>query len=139
MALISTKGINALNAVYTIYTAPSLKPVQSREISELTDISQNYLEQILLSLKKAKILKSTRGISGGYSLAKDASLIKVKDIFGAVEKEICIGVIPTTNQILKSYLQECNQKLMELFEISLDELYKKYKQKRTISYATFGL
>lgn len=139
MALISTKGINALNAVYTIYTAPSLKPVQSREISEITNISQNYLEQILLSLKKAKILKSTRGISGGYSLAKDASLIKVKDIFEAVEKEICVGGIPATNQTLKSYLQECNQKLIELFEISLDELYKKYKQKRTISYATFGL
>jgi Rrf2 family protein len=139
MALISTKGMNALNAVYTIYSTSSFKPVQSREIAQATDISQNYLEQILLSLKKAKILKSTRGVSGGYTLGKDAGLIKIKDIFKAVEKEISIGHVPTTHKTVESYLKECNQKLLDFFEISLDELYKKYKQKRTINYTTFGL
>jgi Rrf2 family iron-sulfur cluster assembly transcriptional regulator len=54
-------------------------------ISERQNLPMPYLEQLFLKLKRAGLVKSIRGVSGGYSLAKDPSLITVFDIFSAVD------------------------------------------------------
>ena len=58
-------------------------PIQ--DIALRQGIPQRYLEQVLLSLKRAGILGSRRGSSGGYHLTRPAERISVGDVLRAVE------------------------------------------------------
>jgi Rrf2 family protein len=60
-------------------------PVPLREISKRQDISEKYLEQLFLKLRRAGLIRSVRGPGGGYLLAKKASKINMYDILKAVE------------------------------------------------------
>lgn len=62
-----------------------------RDIAERTGLPQPYLEQILLALKGAGLVRSKRGVGGGYVLAKPASDIKLSDIISAVDGPITVG------------------------------------------------
>ncbi len=64
------------------------EPISLRDISLRQGISLVYLEQLFLKLKKNKIVKSVRGNKGGYILNRDASEIKISDVFIAVEEKI---------------------------------------------------
>ena len=64
------------------------EPVSLRDISLRQGISLLYLEQLFLKLKKNKIVKSVRGNKGGYILNKNASDIKISEVFFAVEEKI---------------------------------------------------
>ena len=57
--------------------------VQSREISQVEDISPKFLEHILLMLKKAGLLYSKTGAGGGYSLSRPAYQITLGQIIRA--------------------------------------------------------
>jgi Rrf2 family protein len=63
-------------------------PVQIKDISRRQNISPRYLEQIFQDLKKAGLLKSRRGPQGGYSLARPAEEISIRDIILAAEGEL---------------------------------------------------
>lgn len=54
-------------------------------LTKQTSLSQKYLEQLLGMLKKGGIVVSTRGASGGYSLARSADSISIKDVLVAVD------------------------------------------------------
>jgi Rrf2 family protein len=60
-------------------------PVPGREISEKERLPADYVEQILLRLRRAEIVRSVRGARGGYQLARPASEITVRDIISASE------------------------------------------------------
>ena len=75
-------------ALADIATFNLREPVSLRDISLRQGISLDYLEQLFLKLKKNKIVNSIRGKKGGYILSKDASDIKISDIFFAVDEEI---------------------------------------------------
>lgn len=62
-----------------------------RDIAERTAIPQPYLEQILLSLKGAGLVRSKRGVGGGYVLARPASEIRLSEILSAVDGPISLG------------------------------------------------
>ena len=62
-----------------------------RDIAERTGLPQPYLEQILLSLKGAGLVRSKRGVGGGYVLAKDPNDIKLAEIISAVDGPITVG------------------------------------------------
>lgn len=59
--------------------------VHREDISRRQGVPQNYLDQIMLRLRKAKLVDSVRGRGGGYRLAKAPQDIMVFEIFGAVE------------------------------------------------------
>jgi len=59
--------------------------VTGREIAQTEQISPDTVEQILLRLRRAGIVQSTRGTNGGYSLARPASEISIRDIIAAAE------------------------------------------------------
>ena len=63
-------------------------PISLREISLRQNISVAYLEQIFIKLKKRKLVKSSRGATGGYLLEKPASEIKISNIIFAVDEEV---------------------------------------------------
>ena len=60
-------------------------PVRIREIAEAHDIPERYLVQILLQLKGAGLVHSTRGASGGYRLARSAEAISLGEVLWAVD------------------------------------------------------
>ncbi len=64
------------------------KPISLAEISLRQNISLAYLEQIFLKLKSCKLVKSSRGATGGYILEKPASEIKLSNIIYAVDEEV---------------------------------------------------
>jgi len=72
-------------AVFELALQPPSDRVQAKQIAEKRQIPLKFLEQILIQLKNSGIVKSIRGASGGYLLAKSADDITLKDIVDAVE------------------------------------------------------
>jgi len=59
-------------------------------VSEEEDISIRYLEQIIIPLKIARLVKSIRGAGGGYILARPPSDIKLREILSSLEGSCCL-------------------------------------------------
>ena len=66
-------------------------PTSVRDIAERTGLPQPYLEQILLALKGAGLVRSKRGVGGGYILARSPSEIRLSDVVSAVDGPITLG------------------------------------------------
>jgi Rrf2 family protein len=60
-------------------------PVTGRDIAARERLPVDYVEQILLRLRRAEIVKSTRGAHGGYALARPPQEISVRDVITASE------------------------------------------------------
>ena len=60
-------------------------PVTGREIAAQERLPGDYVEQILLQLRRAGIVRSTRGAHGGYTLARRSDEISVHDVISAAE------------------------------------------------------
>lgn len=60
-------------------------PVRIRQISETHGIPERYLVQILLQLKGAGLVVSTRGASGGYHLARPAAKITLSEVLAVID------------------------------------------------------
>ncbi len=82
---ISAKGEYAIRAVLdlALHHDGGLMPIQ--EIAARQGIPQRYLEQVLLALKRAGLLTSKRGASGGYHLTRPPEDVTVGDVLRAVE------------------------------------------------------
>ena len=85
---LTTKGRYAVMALADIAKFDLSEPVSLRDISLRQGISLMYLEQIFLKLKKNNIVKSIRGINGGYVLINHPSTIKLSEIFKAVDEKV---------------------------------------------------
>ena len=66
-------------------------PISVRDIATRTALPQPYLEQILLALKGAGLVKSKRGVGGGYVLAREPRDIRLSEIISAVDGPITLG------------------------------------------------
>jgi Rrf2 family protein len=60
-------------------------PITGREIAEAERLPGDYVEQILLRLRRAGLVQSTRGARGGYALARAAAEISIRDVIEASE------------------------------------------------------
>ena len=66
------------------------RPARKQEIAEAEEISVDYVEQILLKLKTAGLVRSHRGAKGGFSLARDPATITVADVLEATEGPLAL-------------------------------------------------
>ncbi len=82
---VSTRAWYGLMAMVELGMRERQGRVQVREISESQGIPEEYLEQLMLSLKRAGLVRSQRGVRGGYILARPASQITVREILEALE------------------------------------------------------
>src|ERR1700694_1910858 len=82
---VSTRGDYAARALLSLALHESDRPTSVKEIAERTNLPQPYLEQILLALKGAGLVRSKRGVGGGYVLARDPAAITLTQIVSAVE------------------------------------------------------
>jgi Rrf2 family protein len=76
--------ICALHLARRAAEGPS-SPITGREIAEVERLPGDYVEQILLRLRRAGIVRSTRGARGGYELARGATEISIRDVIEASE------------------------------------------------------
>jgi len=89
---VSTRGDYASRALLSLALHPEAgRPTSVRDLAERTGLPQPYLEQILLALKGAGLVRSKRGVGGGYVLAREPSEITLGDIVSAVDGPIAVG------------------------------------------------
>ncbi len=60
-------------------------PITGREIADTEQLPGDYVEQIMLRLRRAEIVRSTRGARGGYALARPPEEISIRDVIEASE------------------------------------------------------
>lgn len=101
---LSTKGRYGLRAVLDIALHESDGPVTISSIAGRQELSERYLEQLLITLKQNGMIKSIRGFQGGYILGKEPRTIKVGDIVRALE-----GPIAPVNCVNEDKLGECSR------------------------------
>ena len=87
---LSTKGKYALIAMAFIARKDINSKVSVAEISSKLDISQTYLEQLFMKLRKASLVKASRGASGGFSLNHHPKDIRIHDIMEAVDENFAV-------------------------------------------------
>ena len=85
---LTSKGRYAVMALADIAKTRPDKPTNLTEISLRQGISISFLEQIFLKLKKSQLVRSSRGSSGGYLLAKLPEEIKLSSIINAVDEKV---------------------------------------------------
>lgn len=88
---ISTRGDYAARALLSLALHEDLGPTSVKDLAERTGLPQPYLEQILLALKGAGLVRSKRGIGGGYVLARSPKEITIAQIVSAVDGPITAG------------------------------------------------
>jgi Rrf2 family protein len=89
---VSTRGDYASRALLSLALHDGGgQPTSVRDIAERTGLPQPYLEQILLALKGAGLVRSKRGVGGGYVLARPPAELTLGQIVSAVEGPIQAG------------------------------------------------
>jgi Rrf2 family cysteine metabolism transcriptional repressor len=105
-------------------------PVQIRQISDRLEIPARFLVQILLQLKGAGLVVSTRGSAGGYQLARPPQDIQLVEIVDAVESSsdspAAAGGPDPERAVLALAWQQAHQAFRQvLANISLRDLLQK--------------
>jgi Rrf2 family iron-sulfur cluster assembly transcriptional regulator len=92
---VTTRGRYAILAVLDIALHEDRGPVSRKDIAERQQLPSDYVEQLLVRLRRADIVTSTRGPHGGYRLARAAAAISALDVLDAVEEQLdaatCVG------------------------------------------------
>lgn len=85
---VSTKGRYALRTMIDLAVNDNSNPIPLKDIAARQNISLKYMEQIIALLIKAKLVKSVRGNSGGYMLARPSMQYTAGDILRAAEGDM---------------------------------------------------
>ena len=140
---LTTKGRYAVMAMADLASNERIGPISLKEVSVRQNISLAYLEQIFIKLKNNKLVRSSRGASGGYVLEKPASEIKLSSIIFAVDEEVkmlnckksskrgCTN--KTTKCITHNLWDQLDQHINGFFEkIKLQDLVKQNSNLRSL-------
>ena len=114
---ISTKGRYGLNAMYYLALKNDGEPMSLRELADKTSVTQPYLEKVLGILKRHKLVNTTRGVMGGYTLAKSPCDITIGQILRALESDLVFSDCAKTG---KCGNPKCRNK--SIFKIIYDKL-----------------
>lgn len=128
---LSTKGRYGVTAMYDLAMNIGKGPISLKSVANRQGISEHYLEQLMGQLRKAGLVKSTRGAQGGYLLIKEPSEITVGDIIRVMEGPIapvdCLLSVGTEKNDYCSKAGDCItrgvwQKVGESIENVLDSI-----------------
>ncbi|QCW98972.1 Rrf2 family transcriptional regulator [Aggregatimonas sangjinii] len=100
--MLSKKTKYGLKALTFLAAQKGKSPVQIAEIAKQENISQKFLESILLSLRKTGILGSKKGKGGGYYLIKDPNEIMMTDVMRILE-----GPIAMVSCVSLNFYEKC--------------------------------
>ena len=100
---LSTKGEYGVRALFDLAQWYGQGLVQSRDIAERQAISENYLNQLLIVLRKAGLITSVRGPQGGHQLARPPQAITLLEAILALEGPLLPppdGTTPSTTDAM---------------------------------------
>ena len=80
MISITTKSPYALSALVELHRQGTAGPVPIAELARRREIPVQFLEQLFATLRRAGILRSQRGVKGGYTLARPAGEVTVLEL-----------------------------------------------------------
>lgn len=138
---ISTQSRYGLRALFDIAYHSAGQSTQVKDISARQAISPRYIEQIFQKLKRAGIIKSVRGPSGGYYLARNPEEIRVGDVIRATEGNIdlvfCLNARKAGRHcdraeqcIVRGIWGEASKRLMDYFDsLTLQDLCKEAQER----------
>jgi len=113
------------------------KPTRIDEIAKAQNIPKQFLVHILLQLKQDGLLRSMRGVGGGYALARNASTITVGDVVRAVEPTLALPEPRTGSRdetaegdsVLFSLWRDVERQALGVIEaMTIDDLLKRTSQ-----------
>jgi len=138
---ITAKSDYAILALLHLGVDKANRPVQSRTIAAKQQIPHRFLEQILLNLKKAGMVRSVRGAKGGYQLAVSPGEINLKDAIEAVEggihllgnRENGATAVESDRRLLQTVWVEIEQSFLKnLSSVTLEDIIARQQQQRDV-------
>jgi Rrf2 family protein len=140
---ISTKGRYSLEALLYMALLPKGEYSSTRTISENTGISDGYLEQLFIPLRKAGIVQGIRGPQGGYLPGRSTTKITVGDVLRAVEGSLEPAECVTANTcpfrkkcVSRHTWKELYKEIVTCVDsVTLQDLTKAYKTMDQMDYA----
>jgi Rrf2 family protein len=130
MAIVSTKGVYGLTAMLILAREQDKELLQIKEIASKGEIPQNYLEQILVSLKKGGLVESIRGANGGYRLLKDVNEITVFEVLSTLECCLANTDSKTKTDLLEPFWEDIQTKIEKIFMLTINDL-KEFLEKKS--------
>lgn len=143
---LSMRSRYGLRAMLALAMHEGSKPVMTKQIAEKQNLPVTYLEQLMLTLRKAGLVNATRGARGGYVLARDPREISLAEIVEALEGPLdvadCADVpscrLDRNACALKELFTKVNKALYDVFnEVSLAQLADEQKSKEASKLAMF--
>jgi Rrf2 family protein len=116
--MLSKKSQYAFKALTYLTERYDKGPVLISEISKKKKIPLKFLENILLELKKAKILDSKKGKGGGYFLQKDPAKVKVATVIRLINGPI--AMLPCVSLYFYERCKNCNEKQCGLHDMMVE-------------------
>jgi Rrf2 family protein len=113
-------------------------PIELREIAKREDISLKYLEQVIVPLRTAGLVKSARGSKGGYFLAKPPSEIYLNDLVETLDGPLnlieCLKNPKTCQKVpsctTRDIWQEVSEAIDKVFRsVTLEDMVHRKKEK----------
>lgn len=142
--MISTKGKYGLVAMLDMAVNSTDECIPLKSIADRQNISPKYLEQVFSLLKKANLIKSTKGYKGGYTLSRNPSNIGVGEILRVLEGELTITKHNECCDYNKNTIENCiedsvwkkvDNSINNLVDsITLEQLVSEYNVKQIISW-----
>lgn len=128
---VSAKSDYALRALIEIATRSDGAPVSAEQLGKAQNIPHGFLQSILADLRKAGVLVSQRGQSGGWRFARNPDSVSVADVIRAVDGPLVsvYGLRPEavdydeSAQVLQHVWIAARRSLRDVFEhVSIAEL-----------------
>lgn len=145
----------ALRASVQLAAEADEGPVPAARLAGGQDIPLNFLHTVLTELKRARLVRSTRGPEGGFVLARSASEISVADIFRAIDGPLLtvrdrslsdLGYVGPAAGALQDLWMATRTSLRDVFEVttladlasgvlppSITEMANRYREDRRYS------
>ncbi len=146
MALFTSKVDYALRALLDLAAQSPDKPAQSREIAARQNIPESYLHQLLVILRRAGLVRSVRGASGGYVLGRDSRQVTAADVVKALHGPDFLGEAPSedgfapTASAVRRLHARLNQAVQsELQRTTLEDLAQDAQRLEEARWLMFGL
>lgn len=119
---IPTKGRYAVAALMDLAIHEDLRPLTIAEIAEKQQISLSYLEQLFAVLRRAKLVRGTRGPGGGYRLAQPANSITIAEIIRTVDSSSPAKYADSEEYLPFALWEDLSQKIYTYLDnINLEE------------------
>jgi len=130
MFTITAKGVYGLTALLDLCDTWKQGPRQIRDIANLYNIPQHYLEQILVALKKGGIVESFRGAQGGYSLGRSPSQITVLEALTQLEGKLELLPEQRKETPVDFFWTELEEHIRKKLDRSLEDLSSEIRNRR---------